>query len=189
MGNRVEFIVSRLRGKVLDVGCSACTLHEEIKKHIHSNDLFGVDIEIKKENEHYKNGSAEAIPFPDKQFDVVVAGELIEHLKEPGIFLKEAKRVLRQGGMLILTTPNRESWLNRITHSYETEIHFSLLNRELLVDLLEKNGFRVIEFSCFPYTEESSEGSKHKSGFIIRKLVHYLVPKSLQEEMAVIARK
>ena len=50
---------------------------------------------------------ARPLPFADQCFDVVFAGELIEHLPDPVEGLDEFRRVLRPGGRLILTTPNR----------------------------------------------------------------------------------
>lgn len=49
----------------------------------------------------------EVLPFPDASFDKVVAFQVIEHLRDPAPFLNEAARVLKPGGRLLLTTPNR----------------------------------------------------------------------------------
>ena len=46
-------------------------------------------------------------PYPDEHFDLVIAGEIIEHLTyDPMHMLVEARRVLREGGYLLVTTPN-----------------------------------------------------------------------------------
>lgn len=44
----------------------------------------------------------------NEQFDAVVAGEVIEHLEKPELFIKEMERLCRVGGVMILSTPNLE---------------------------------------------------------------------------------
>ena len=51
--------------------------------------------------------SALALPFADKTFDVMVSLETIEHVENDGAYVREARRVLRDGGVLICSTPNR----------------------------------------------------------------------------------
>jgi SAM-dependent methyltransferase len=47
------------------------------------------------------------LPFADDAFDVVVSFETVEHTADPGLFLSELRRVLRPGGPLIISTPNK----------------------------------------------------------------------------------
>jgi len=49
------------------------------------------------------------LPFEDNSVDCVVAGELIEHLDEPQVFVNEALRVLKPGGYLSISTPHSEA--------------------------------------------------------------------------------
>ena len=57
----------------------------------------------------------DGIPFPDDTFDLVIFSEVIEHLpNSPKPLLSEMSRVLRNGGWLILTTPNLVSFEKRI---------------------------------------------------------------------------
>lgn len=51
--------------------------------------------------------------FDDDYFDFVVTFQVIEHIKNDALFLSEIKRVLKPGGKLILTTPNRSMSLTR----------------------------------------------------------------------------
>lgn len=50
--------------------------------------------------------NAEALPFPDSTFDTVYSTESLEHIESPAKFFREASRVLKPGGTLIITTPS-----------------------------------------------------------------------------------
>jgi len=187
--NRVEYILDKLNGKILDVGYYACTLHEEILKKHGKENIFGIDTETKKDTQYYKKATAEKIPFQANTFDTLIAGELVEHLKQPEKFITEANRVLKKGGIMIITTPNRGSLINKIFHNNETPIHFSLFTWKELEKLLEKNGFEVVDYSAMAYNIESSEGSANPWSFKVRKLSDYFLLKSLREELVVTVRK
>ena len=47
------------------------------------------------------------LPFDHGSFDVVISFQVIEHVLDPGSFLREANRVLRDGGVALIVTPNR----------------------------------------------------------------------------------
>ena len=187
--DRVEFALKNLKGKILDVGYSVGGIHENFRERFGTENIYGVDIETAKDSAHYKRASAEKIPFPANTFDSVFAGELIEHVEKPGLFVKEAARVLKNGGVFILTTPNKKSFVNRVFHSYETPIHISLFDYHGLRKLLESSGFEVEKFFCRPYSSENCYGSRNKWTFIFRKALHYLLPRPLQEQMIVKAVK
>lgn len=55
----------------------------------------------------FKIFDGERIPFKDKKFDAVVSYQVIEHIENDKNYLKEILRVLKKGGTLYLTTPNR----------------------------------------------------------------------------------
>lgn len=57
------------------------------------------------------------LPFADASFDVLYAGEVIEHVPDANATLAEWYRVLRPGGTLIVTTPNRLRLLNRVNNT------------------------------------------------------------------------
>jgi ubiquinone/menaquinone biosynthesis C-methylase UbiE len=54
------------------------------------------------------------LPFEDQFFEAIFAGEIIEHLVDTSGFLDELRRVLRPGGVVVLTTPNLASLENRL---------------------------------------------------------------------------
>jgi ubiquinone/menaquinone biosynthesis C-methylase UbiE len=187
--DRVSYIIKHLEGKVLDVGYYACTLHKLILEQYSREKIFGIDTETRKETKYYKKASAENIPFKNMEFDTLIAGELVEHLKKPENFFREAKRVLKIGGKLIITTPNKESLTNRLFHNNETAIHYSLFTFPKIRKELAKNGFEIESEIGLPYTIESSEGSFNKWSFFPRKVISYLLPKELQEEIVLTARR
>lgn len=51
----------------------------------------------------------EGLPFPDEYFDVVYSKSFLEHLNNPDIFLREAHRVLKKGGMILCLVPDWEA--------------------------------------------------------------------------------
>lgn len=184
--SRIDFAKAALQGRVLDVGHSVGPIHSEISV---GRDVTAIDVVIKKCGGKVVKGDATRMPFKEEAFDSLLAGELIEHIKEPALFLKEGSRVLKEGGTLVITTPNRFSLLNRLFKSYQKPAHLSLFSREELLNSLEKEGFRAVKWAFFPYTEESSEGSTHKWFYPLRKAMNIGLPNSLREQMAVVARK
>lgn len=88
--------------------------------------------------------SAECLPFSAQEFDVIFSFHMIEHLPDPESFFREAARVLRPGGILILATPNPESIGARIMKkrwaSYCPD-HISLHPPRHWLNLLNHHGF------------------------------------------------
>ncbi len=58
---------------------------------------------------------AHQLPFEDNSFDLVILSDVLEHVKKPGIVVQEVDRVLRPGGLLYASMPNRYSILNLIS--------------------------------------------------------------------------
>jgi len=92
-------LVPRQFSSGLDVGCAAGIL-----KIMGFSDVIGIDI-VEGSNVTVL-ASAEYLPFRTESFQLVFAGEVIEHLREPIRALREWVRVLRDGGKMIISTPN-----------------------------------------------------------------------------------
>lgn len=82
-----------------------------------ANTVVGVEIDrssvhhsrenYKKSNLRFLEGSALSLPVADKSIDVAVSFETLEHIREHENFVAELKRVMRPGGRLIISTPDR----------------------------------------------------------------------------------
>ncbi|MBN3040492.1 MAG: class I SAM-dependent methyltransferase [Candidatus Omnitrophica bacterium] len=115
--SRYNFALPFAEGKsVLDIGCGArkgpLILSEKAKKII-ATDISFQAIEYCKENYRKNNVSyivsdAVRLPFREGFFDIVSSFEVIEHLNDYLEYLREAKRVLKEKGSFIVSTPNRE---------------------------------------------------------------------------------
>lgn len=115
--DRVKNLILELNpGKMLDVGCCNCDFSKQFSQF--GWQIYGIDLNLQpvKENIIIKkvNLDTENIPFDDNFFDLVFAGEVIEHLVDTDHFLSEVNRVLIIGGTFIITTPNLASLENRI---------------------------------------------------------------------------
>ena len=81
----------------------------------------------------FLQGSAATIPQPDAAVDVVVSFETLEHLSEQEAMLSEIRRVLRQDGLLIISTPNKPLY----SRQGDNPFHVKELCREEFVSLLK----------------------------------------------------
>ena len=98
-------------GRVLDVGCGLGTYMCKLRAF--SDEVYGVDIDpdkvaqAQRELDHVYLAPAETLPFPDAYFDVVLLHEVLEHVDDDRQAIREAYRVTRDGGRLVIFAPNR----------------------------------------------------------------------------------
>src|SRR5687767_8244272 len=101
----------------------------------------------------------ERLPYADEMFDAVVCIDGIEHIEKPFNFIRECQRIIRKGGVLIISTPNlsalRSRWRYLLTGFHQgeksplDEAHYTPLHHLSLVSFpelryrLHANGFRV----------------------------------------------
>jgi len=194
MEMRIKEIVERCEGSILDIGCVQHTL-ERVKSDswLHGalaerfNEVMGIDIlqeEIKKLQKmgyNVRYGNAENFELNEK-FNTIVAGELIEHLSNPGKFLDCCRKHLKDDEKLILTTPNPH-WIEYTVRRlfkklYVNPEHTALYDEDLITHLAERHHFKVIEVK---YIIERSKTSTLK-GFIWHKIVFPILSRFLPEE-------
>jgi SAM-dependent methyltransferase len=104
--------------RVLDLGCRDGALTQA---YAGGNEIVGVDADREALAEAEKLGIEtrwadldEPLPFEDESFDAVVAGELLEHLRDPRRVVAEVGRVLRPGGTFVASVPNAYRLKNRL---------------------------------------------------------------------------
>lgn len=94
------------------------------------------------------------LPFGDASFDVVWAGEVIEHVADTSRWLSEVRRVLRSGGTLLLSTPDHgplsRLWMALSRSAFEERFnprsdHLRFYTSRALADLYADFGFEDVE--------------------------------------------
>lgn len=191
--SREELLLPYIRGKtVLDLGpgdTSFRSLHDFLRAH--ARKVIGVEIDPKRASRLRRKGfdirvgNAETFRAAER-FDVVVAGDLIEHVDNPGLLIDNAMRHLKKGGVFVFNTPNiysvnfllRGLLLGRVAMFPEHTLGF---NEQLLRELLRRRGVvpeRVVHFSH----------TNTRLGSLIIRLLASL-HSSWHENILVVARK
>lgn len=169
--------------KVLDLGCGNgyySYLLSQIPLNLkitgidsHLNAVEDARAQVPKDKATFIIGFAEKLPFPENSFDKIVMSEIIEHVKDDERVLREARRVLRPRGILVLTTPNKGypflwdpiNWI--LEHFFNFHIksgffagiwnqHLRLYKPEVIEKRLGKVGFKIISSKlltswCLPF--------------------------------------
>lgn len=161
--HKIRFVMKYCRGKeVLDLGCtqhnpenyrSRYWLHKAIKEvasAVTGMDLYEDGVTFLN-NAGYTvvHGDAQAFEL-NREFDVIVAGDLIEHLEDFHGFLESCKRHLRKDGRLLISTPNPWYWKNIVKAAANVEVsnnreHTCWLCVRTLRQLVARHGFEVGE--------------------------------------------
>jgi ubiquinone/menaquinone biosynthesis C-methylase UbiE len=185
--NVLGLLAAKPGERVLDIGCGNARDIARIAER--GSEIVGVDISagmVAAAKQELKRmeisgitlqvGDATSLDFPDGSFDKILCSEVIEHIPDASRALREMLRVLRPGGRLVLSTPNKESW-------YGVERYWiweKLLGRKWphpcdewrnmteVITLLEQSGFRVSEQRSVCFVP----------GFIV---TYFLLPRIVQE--------
>ncbi len=168
---RRGFVLERLRAtggelgathpRVLDVGCGEGQLTAAIAEA--GFDVIGVDVaEEPLRRARALHPGLELLrvepdgqwPLPDAGFDVIWAGETIEHVTDTAGWLSQLRQLLRPGGRLLLSTPAHGPltrlgiglFAKRFERRFDPRAdHVRFYTRRLLVELLADFGFEQIE--------------------------------------------
>lgn len=149
------FVAAIGRGKrVLDLGCRSGAL---TKHFLEGNAVVGLDVDaaaleraVALGIEPVRGNVEDPLPFENASFDVVVAGELFEHLQFPDALVTEIRRVLRSGGVLVGSVPNAFRMQSRLRFlrgrpPEDDPTHLRMFSPAAMRELL--SGFEDVELS------------------------------------------
>lgn len=125
-------------GVLFDYGCGGqpyrSLFEERVERYI------GGDVE-KRDDVDIHLEPNKPVPLPDSSVDIVLSNQVLEHVAEPSFYLMECKRLLKDGGMLILTAPMQ--W-----RLHETPNDYYRYTKHGLQYKLGKAGLEVVEMQC-----------------------------------------
>jgi len=154
--------------KLLDIGCGDGTITQEFKKL--GFQTFGFDTapdplaSAREKGIEVAEGNWESgLPYENESFDVIFAGEAIEHVFDVTKFLSEISRVLKSNGILVVTTPNLASLEDRFKFlfgknpTHATPIH------------------EYLQYHIRPFTKDSLKKSMQRCGFRVQSVTSNVV--------------
>jgi len=161
---------------ILEIGCGNGKNLRYYKERLGFKDAYCIEVAFSAEEEIRRNGitpyiedvNVSKLPFKDSSISVVVFEEVIEHLYNSDLVVSEIHRVLKKGdGLLILSTPNLSSWINRLTllagyqpFSHDVSFikgfgrladkdqsngHIKSFTLKAMIEYIEYYGFQVVE--------------------------------------------
>ena len=105
---------------ILEAGCGVGAYAERLL--VDSPHVYAADVEFERVREAHLRvplthvAAAEALPYPDNTFDMVLSHEVLEHVQDDRLAMAEMVRVLKPGGRLVVFCPNR--WYPFETHGH-----------------------------------------------------------------------
>ncbi|MHC4269730.1 MAG: methyltransferase domain-containing protein [Planctomycetota bacterium] len=153
--------------KVLDVGCGQGVALEIFKREGFKTTgitLNSEDVSVcrQKGYEVYEMDQS-FLDFNDEEFDFIWCRHCLEHSIFPYFTLSEFSRVLKRKGYLYIEVPA----LDTVCNHQENENHYSVLGKSMWVELIERSGFKILNFADIPV--ELKMGTDHYLAFIQQK--------------------
>ena len=144
----------RAEDAVLDVGCAVggflSFLQRQGFTRLHGVDMAQAYVTQGRQLGHaIELGQAEALPYADASFDLLVVEQVLEHLIDPVIALREARRVLKEGGVLCIGVPDAA----RYDALYYFDFYWVLMREHVqhfsvasLARLAADSGFELLDY-------------------------------------------
>jgi ubiquinone/menaquinone biosynthesis C-methylase UbiE len=175
------FEKKNLQGKnsiIVDIGCGAGKFFDYLESAV--DRYIGIDpsdkmlLDASTTKGLFIRGTGENIPIKDDVADIVLLKSVLDQCFSPSQVISESKRILKNGGWMIISLSNRDSYYsfirriyNRLRghkgdHVFETShlFYFSMAEVE---NMLKKDGFNIIQRKCVGY-------------FVFPRLVEWVIP-------------
>ncbi|EKM59007.1 uncharacterized protein PHACADRAFT_205188 [Phanerochaete carnosa HHB-10118-sp] len=123
--NSAAYLIPHLKPglKVLDVGCGPGTITADFTNYVPGGHVTGIEYnaeileqarahaaEREATNVVFLQGDAHALPFPDATFDIVHAHQVLQHIGDPVLALREMRRVAKPGGIVASRESDRATF-------------------------------------------------------------------------------
>lgn len=141
-------------GRVLDIGCATGTFLDGMRRRgwqpygveltthaaAYARERLGLDVRI---------GTLHDEPFPAQFFDAVTMWDVLEHVPDPLAELREVRRILKPGGVLVFRIPDASSperrWFGTYWAGFDSPRHLYVFSPTTVSRLLEKAGFGLLD--------------------------------------------
>jgi len=141
--------------KILEIGYSKGGLLDNLVEYI-DIDKYAIDINprmVEKDIKFYQFDCNNGLPdFNGIKFDIIFAGEIIEHIFDEGRFLLEINKALDSKGIFALTTPNLFFLVNKFLFPFGkmpffayAPYHYHFYSKRTISALIEECGFRILD--------------------------------------------
>src|SRR5437667_7261472 len=144
---------------IVDVGTADGLMLDNLRQRIGKLRFLGLDwsmdlLSVRKLEGIWKaRGDALKLPVKPGVADAVIATAIIEHVEDPAGMMRECARILRPGGLLVLTTP--APFMEKVASALgilKEAGHYETLNLKKLRNLATNNGFTIAEAKHFMFS-------------------------------------
>ena len=128
--------------KLLDIGCGRGEFANGFKElGLIVNGVEREKIHIDGINVQYLDVEKDPLPYKEKTYDIVFSKSVIEHLENPSNMLKESRRILKSGGMIIIMAPD---WVSQMKIYFDDYTHRTPFTKTSMNDCLKIHGFKYV---------------------------------------------